>query len=79
MNLGRRLGTHITEGYTSARISKHMTEHGRENHTVEVVRLPQGMPQTQSALIAFEQYLFLLLNPSINLLFIAGSCLKKNF
>jgi hypothetical protein len=31
------------------------------------------MPQTQSAVLAFEQYLFLLLNPSINLFFIAGS------
>jgi hypothetical protein len=54
-------------------VSKHLTQHGRENHIVQVVRLPLGVPQTQSALLAFEQYLFLRLNPSINFLFIAGS------
>lgn len=71
MNLGKRLRTHLSDGYTEARISQHLTEHGRDNHTVQVVRLQ--VPQTQSAVLAFEQYLFLLLNPSINLLFIAGS------
>ena len=73
MHLAKRLRSHLSDGYTGARISQHLTEHGRENHSVQVVRLPLDMPQTQSAVLAFEQYLFLLLNPSINLLFIAGS------
>jgi len=55
------------------RVSQYMREHGRDNFQVQVVRLPLSMPQTVSAVLAFEQYLFLLLNPSINFFFIAGS------
>jgi hypothetical protein len=28
INLGKRLRTHLAEGYTEARISKHLTLHG---------------------------------------------------
>lgn len=73
MNLGKRVRTQLSEGYTGTRIAKHLRAYGRDNHKLQVVRLPLNMPQTQSAVLAFEQYLFLRLNPTINLLFIAGS------
>nr|YP_010180103.1 hypothetical protein LI453_mgp09 [Auricularia auricula-judae]QUX33083.1 hypothetical protein [Auricularia auricula-judae] len=72
MNLALRLRSHYSRN-NNTRISKRLITQGRDNFTAQVVRLPLGVPQTQSAVVAFEQYLFLRLNPSINLFFIAGS------
>lgn len=73
MDIASRLRSHLSDKNTGSRIAKHLTVHGKQNHTIRVVRLPLKIPQTPSAVLAFEQYLFFLINPIINKLFIAGS------